>query len=97
MGIVAGQRVITGCTTTAVEPAVVGSFPPIADIEFDARFPTMTQPVQPCSDDGAGMAFTGTEEALEAMMAYAEATGAPLLWRQHPRLPFVPFGARCAR
>ena len=33
------------------------------------------------------MAFTGTEEALSAVMTYAEATGAPLLWRQDLRLP----------
>lgn len=50
----------------------------------------MAYPVQPCSDDEAGMVFTGTEEALSGMMAYAEAAGAPLLWRQHPLLP-APF------
>jgi hypothetical protein len=33
------------------------------------------------------MAFTGAHEALSAMMASAEATGAQLLWRQDPRLP----------
>lgn len=47
----------------------------------------MAQPVQSCSAAEAGMAFTGTEEALSAMITYAKATGAPLLWRQDPRLP----------
>jgi hypothetical protein len=45
------------------------------------------QSVQPCSDEDAGMAFTGTDEALSDMMDYAEATGAPLLWKDDPRLP----------
>ena len=44
----------------------------------------MTEPTKP---DEAGMAFSGTPEALSAMLAYAESTGAVLLWRQDERLP----------
>jgi hypothetical protein len=33
------------------------------------------------------MAFTGTEEALSAMITYAETTGAPMHWREDPSLP----------
>lgn len=58
----------------------------------------MAQPSKPCSPDEGGMAFTGTPGALSTLLAFADQTGAVLLWREDERLPspFLLLRVSCA-